>query len=100
MKLIFYRDKSTNRLVSVFKAFKWSDEELNKRISDFNANEKNFVTAEIVEANEHMEFLFVKSEEKKLFHKRAIQEALDALDTARTCIDCLEVVEEMAGENK
>ena len=69
MKLVFYREKSTGKLTGVFTALRWSDEELNKRVSDFNANESNFVTAEIVEADEHMEFLFRKSEEKKFLLK-------------------------------
>ncbi len=100
MKLIFYRNKKSGELTTVFKALKWSDEELNTRVAEFNANEKNFVTAEVIDANEHMEFVFNKSEEKRLFSKTAIQEALDALDTARACIDCLEAVEtkEMVGE--
>lgn len=100
MKLIFYRNKKSGELTNVFKALKWSDEELNKRVAEFNANENNFVTAEVIDADEHMEFVFNKSEEKRLFSKTAIQEALDALDTARACIDCLEVVEtkETVGE--
>lgn len=98
MKLIFYRNKNSGELTTVFKALKWSDEELNTRVAEFNANEKNFVTAEVIDADEHMEFVFNKSEEKRLFSKTAIQEALDALDTARACIDCLETVEEKAGE--
>lgn len=100
MKLIFYRHKKTGELTSVFKSLKWSDEELNKRLAKFNSNEKNFVVAEVVDADEHMEFVFNKSEEKRLFSQEAIQEALEALDTARACIDCLEVVgsKEMAGE--
>lgn len=91
MKLIFYRDKHSGELMHAFRAFKWSDEELNERISDFNANEKNSVTAEVVEADERLEFLFNKTEEKRLFPQRAIQEALGALDTARDYINCLEV---------
>ncbi|MBQ3045160.1 MAG: hypothetical protein IJD49_04335 [Clostridia bacterium] len=97
MKLIFYRNKKSGELTTVFKALEWSDEELNKRVTEFNANENNFVTAEVIEADEHMEFVFNKSEEKRMFSKRAIQEALDALDTARNCIDCLEVAETKEG---
>lgn len=93
MKLIFYRNKNSGELTTVFKALKLSDEELNKRISAFNANENSLVTAEVVDTDEHMEFVFNKSEEKRLFPQRAIQEALDALDTARACIDCLETVD-------
>lgn len=100
MKLIFYRNKRSGELTSVFRALEWSDKELNKRVAEFNANEKNFVTAEVIEADQHMEFVFNKSEEKRLFSKKAIQEALDALDTARACIDCLETVEiKKAGED-
>lgn len=98
MKLIFYRNKSTGELTNAFVAQKWSDEELKKRVSEFNANEKNFVTAEIIETDDHMEFLFRRAEEKRLFPQRAIQEALDALDTARACIDCLEVAGTKEGE--
>lgn len=97
MKLIFYRNKSSGKLTSVFKALKWSDEELNKKIADFNANESNFVTAEVVDADEHMEFVFNKTEEKRIFPQRAIQEALDALDTARNYIECLEVAKTKGG---
>jgi len=97
MKLIFYRNKKSGELTSVFRALKWSDEELNKRVTEFNADEKAFVTAEVIEADEHMEFVFNKSEEKRLFSQKAIQEALDALDTARACIDCLEVADTKEG---
>lgn len=97
MKLIFYRNKKSGELTSVFRALEWSDEELNKRVDEFNENEKNFVTAEVIEADEHMEFVFNKSEEKRLFSQKAIQEALDALDTARACIDCLEVADTKEG---
>lgn len=97
MKLIFYRNKSSGKLTSVFKALKWSDEELNKRIAAFNANENSLVTAEVVDADEYMEFVFNNAEEKRSFPQRAIQEALDALDTARACIDCLEVIKTKEG---
>lgn len=93
MALIFYRNKSSGKLTGVFKSLKWSDEELNKRVAEFNANEGYPETAEVVDSDERLEFLFNKAAENKLFSQQAIQEALDALDTARDYINCLEVAE-------
>lgn len=90
MKLVFYRDKNSGKLFNYHKLpEKMTESKVKEAICQINSNPKEKSTVELIELNEHSEFLLKKAEEKRCFFSKCIQEAIDALDNAKDCINCL-----------
>ena len=93
MKIIFYRDKKSQKIYRHHIEPNLEELEIEKAIAEYNANETNTSVVIAVEADEFMEYLFNKAEEKRLFSKKMLEEAIEYLDFAKDCILGLETKE-------
>ena len=93
IKIIFYRDKKSQEIYRHHIEPNHEGFELEKAMAEYNANETNTSVVIAVEADEFMEYLFTKAEEKRLFPKKMIEEAIEYLDFAKDCILGLETKE-------
>ncbi len=90
MKIVFYKDKKTDKIIGYHIAPELEEEELQQAVREHNANEKHTSIAVVIDADEYLQFLFEKAEAKRLFPQKAIDEALEALSEATNCILCLD----------
>ncbi len=94
MKLIFYRDITTGKLLKFQRLPEnMTENEVENAIHILNNNLTTYTT-ELIELDEYGEFLLKKAEEKQVYSAECVQEALSALDNAIDCIRCLRTVEE------
>lgn len=94
MTLIYYRKKDTGEITQHHAVpDDWTPEIVKERLDQYNseANHKTTVYAIQVEAGSFEAYLLNRLEKKYRLAKEAIQEALDAIDEARSCINSLEV---------
>lgn len=97
MKMIFY--KAGDKIVMHHPVPKeWTDEKIDERIRKFNSGETNpdGKTAFALEIQDgSVEAYLLECLEKRYrFMRDALQEAKDAVEEARDCLDCLVMVEE------
>lgn len=94
MTLIYYRKKDTGEITQHHAApDDWTPEIVKERIDQYNSetHRKTTVNAVQVEAGSFEAYLLDRLEKKYRLAKEAIQEAVDAIDEARRCINSLEV---------
>lgn len=93
MKIIFYRDKKSQKIYRHQAEPQREGFDLEKAMAEYNATETNTSVVIAVEADEFMEYLFNKAEEKRMFPKKMVEEAIEYLDFAKDCILGLETKE-------
>ena len=94
MKLIFYRDITTGKLLKFQRVPEsLTENDVETAIHNLNNNPTTY-TAELIEIDEYGEFLLQKAEEKQNYSADCVQEALDALYNAIDFIRCLRTVKE------
>ncbi len=96
MKYIFY--KSSDKLVRHHPAPDWTEERLAEALRAFNSGETNkdgkTAFARDIEDGSVEAYLLECLEKKYRFVAGALQEAKDAVEQARDCLECLEMVKE------
>jgi len=94
LTIAYYRKKDTGEITHHHALPEdWPPEVVGERMNQYNseADHKTIAYAIQVEAGSFEAYLLDCLEKKYKLAKEAIREALDAIDDARSCINCLEV---------
>jgi len=94
LTIAYYRKKDTGEITHHHALPQdWPPEVVEGCMNQYNseADRKTTVYAIRVESGSFEAYLLDRLEKKYRLAKNAIQEALDAIDDARSCINCLEV---------
>ena len=92
--LIYYRRKDTGEITQHHPVpDDWTPEITKERIGQYNSEEGHKTTAHTItaETGSFEAYLLDRLEKKYRIAKEAIQEALDAIEEAKNCVNSLEV---------
>lgn len=96
MRLVYYTDCGTGDVINCGTIpAEWDEEEVEKRLREFNTNEKKHCNAYVTEVEDSslVAYLFREATRQHTYPRDAIDAALEALDMARAEIESLRSVE-------
>jgi len=94
LTIAYYRKKDTGEITHHHALSEdWPPEVVEERMNQYNSEADRRTTAYAIQVEDGSfeAYLLDRLEKKYRLAKEAIQEALDAIDDARSCINCLEV---------
>lgn len=94
MKIIFYRNAETGEIFNAHASDpSWDDEELRRRIDETNAKNPH-MRVYAVEADENMQFLLKKSNERNAYNKKEINDILGLIQEIECAVSNLNLNKE------